>query len=229
MSTQTNGGSVAQLRGIAKSYVLGKHRVQALKSVDLDVLPGQMMALTGPSGSGKSTLLNICGLIDAPDAGSCTLIGRDIAQMDERARTLVRRDAIGFVFQSFNLVPVMDVTDNVGYPLFLAGESTRETRRKVDAMLERVGLTEHARHRPDELSGGQRQRVAIARALVKSPRLVIADEPTANLDSHTAEQVLDLMRELCHQEGAAFLIASHDTRLTARCDRVVALLDGEIQ
>jgi putative ABC transport system ATP-binding protein len=188
-----------------------------------------MLALCGPSGSGKSTLLNLAGLIDQADEGQILLGGRDVAALSVAAATLLRRDAIGFVFQGFNLVPVMSVFDNVDYPLFIAGVAARERQQRVAAMLQAVGLAEHAAHRPDALSGGQRQRVAIARALVKRPALVIADEPTANLDSNTAAQVLDLMREQGHAHGAAFLIATHDERLLARCDRRVNLLDGRIQ
>lgn len=219
---------VVALRGVRKTYRLGEHVVPALQGVDLALHPGEMLALTGPSGSGKSTLLNLCGLIDTPDAGEIRLRGQAVQALDENRRTLLRRDALGFVFQSFNLVPVMTVADNVDYPLFLAGVPAAERRRRVAEALERVGLAEHAQHRPDALSGGQRQRVAIARALVKRPALVIADEPTASLDSHTADQVMDLMRERCHAEGAAFVIATHDDRLTRRCDRVLRLLDGLI-
>jgi putative ABC transport system ATP-binding protein len=187
-----------------------------------------MLALTGPSGSGKSTLLNLAGLIDQADRGEIRLRGRDIGGLNEHEATLLRRDAIGFVFQGFNLVPVMTVADNVDYPLMLAGVGAGERAERVAQVLHAVGLHEHAAHRPDALSGGQRQRVAIARALVKRPTLVIADEPTASLDSQTADQVLDLMRERGHAQGAAFLIATHDARLLRRCDRVVALLDGRI-
>jgi putative ABC transport system ATP-binding protein len=220
---------VLQLRGVHKTYRLGAHVVPALRGVDLNLMPGEMLALTGPSGSGKSTILNIAGLIDAPDQGQIVLRGRDVGRLDADEATLLRRDAIGFVFQSFNLVPVMTVAENVEYPLFLAGVPVAERRQRVGAMLEAVGLHEHARHRPDALSGGQRQRVAIARALVKRPTLVIADEPTASLDSHTADQVLDLMHEQGHAHGAAFLVATHDARLLGRCDRTIALLDGRIQ
>ncbi|HGP5685014.1 TPA: ABC transporter ATP-binding protein [Vibrio cholerae O1] len=217
------------LHGVRKTYRLGAHVIPALQGVDLLVQRGELLALTGPSGSGKSTLLNLCGLIDTPDAGEIMLGGTAVQGLDEQARTLLRRDALGFVFQSFNLVPVMTVAENVDYPLFLAGVPAAERRDRVAQQLAAVGLQAHAHHRPDALSGGQRQRVAIARALVKRPRLVIADEPTASLDSHTADQVLDLMRARGQAEGAAFVIATHDSRLTRRCDRVVALLDGRIQ
>ena len=220
---------VVELRGVHKTYRLGQHVVPALRGVDLAVQRGEMLALTGPSGSGKSTILNLCGLIDHADSGEVWLGGRPVTALGETARTLLRRDALGFVFQSFNLVPVMTVAENVDYPLFIAGVPAAERRERVAAQLHAVGLQDHAQHRPDALSGGQRQRVAIARALVKRPRLVIADEPTASLDSVTADQVLDLMRERGHAEGAAFVIATHDARLTQRCDRVLALLDGRLQ
>lgn len=220
---------VVCLHGVRKTYRLGAHVIPALQGVDLVVQRGELLALTGPSGSGKSTLLNLCGLIDTPDAGEIVLGGTAVQGLDEQARTLLRRDALGFVFQSFNLVPVMTVAESVDYPLFLAGVPAAERRDRVAQQLAAVGLQAHAHHRPDALSGGQRQRVAIARALVKRPRLVIADEPTASLDSHTADQVLDLMRARGQAEGAAFVIATHDSRLTRRCDRVVALLDGRIQ
>jgi len=220
---------VVELHGVHKTYRLGEHVVRALQGVDLSVQRGELLALTGPSGSGKSTILNLCGLIDTPDSGDIVLGGTSVKHLNESQRTLLRRDAMGFVFQSFNLVPVMTVAENVDYPLFIAGVGAAERRQRVAAQLEAVGLQEHAHHRPDALSGGQRQRVAIARALVKRPRLVIADEPTASLDSHTADQVLELMRERGHAEGAAFVIATHDSRLTSRCDRIVALLDGRLQ
>jgi len=217
------------MHGIRKSYRLGAHHVPALRGVDLELRGGEMLALSGPSGSGKSTLLNLAGLIDQPDEGRIEIGGRSVERLDVTAATLLRRDAIGFVFQGFNLVPVMTVAENVDFPLLLAGLTARDRRHRVAAMLEAVGLAEHAEHRPDALSGGQRQRVAIARALIKHPTLVIADEPTASLDSHTADQVLELMREQGHAHGAAFLIATHDARLLGRCDRSLRLSDGLIE
>ena len=227
MSTSNN--SVVEMRGVYKTYRLGRHVIPALQGVDLTVQRGELLALTGPSGSGKSTILNLCGLIDSADCGEILFDGMAVTGLDEVQSTLLRRDALGFVFQSFNLVPVMTVAENVDYPLFIAGVPADERRERVAAQLVAVGLQDHAQHRPDALSGGQRQRVAIARALIKRPRLVIADEPTASLDSHTADQVLALMRERCQAEGAAFVIATHDSRLTQRCDRVLALLDGRLQ
>ncbi len=222
-------GPVVELRAVHKTYRLGQHVIPALQGVDLDVRRGELLAITGPSGSGKSTILNLCGLIETPDRGEILLGGQPVTALDEVRRTLLRRDALGFVFQNFNLVPVMTVAENVDFPLFIAGVPESDRRRRVAAQLAAVGLEEHAGHRPDALSGGQRQRVAIARALIKRPRLVIADEPTASLDSRTADQVLDLMRERCRAEGAAFVIATHDARLTQRCDRVLSLLDGRLQ
>jgi putative ABC transport system ATP-binding protein len=221
--------SAIALSGIVKHYRVGDEEVQALKGIDLEVTTGAFIAVRGPSGSGKSTLLNICGLIDSFDAGSYRLAGEDVGRLDETARTLIRRRRIGFVFQSYNLVPVMSVRDNIEYPLLLADVAPAERRRRVDTILDQVGLAGLAGRRPDQLSGGQRQRVAIARALVKSPTLVIADEPTANLDTTTAAQVIDLMKALGQEHGASFLVATHDERMTAHCDRVHALTDGVLQ
>ena len=219
---------VVQLQAVHKTYRLGTHVIPALQGVDLCVHRGEMLALTGPSGSGKSTILNLCGLIDAPDAGDILLSGQSVTGLNEVQRTLLRRDALGFVFQNFNLVPVMTVAENVDYPLLIAGVLPSERRDRVAEQLMAVGLQDHAHHLPDALSGGQRQRVAIARALIKRPQLVVADEPTASLDSRTASQMLDLMRDCGHAVGAAFVIATHDGRLTGRCDRVLALLDGRL-
>jgi putative ABC transport system ATP-binding protein len=220
---------VIELRGVSKHYRLGEADVPALQGIDLALEAGGFVAIKGPSGSGKSTLLNICGLLDGIDAGTLHLDGEDLADVDETARSLIRRQRIGFVFQSYNLVPVMSVGENVEYPLLLAETPAAERRARVAETLAQVGLADLAERRPDQLSGGQRQRVAIARALVKSPRLVIADEPTANLDTATATQVVDLMRQLGASHGASFLIATHDERMASHCDRVLTLIDGVMQ
>ncbi len=225
-ATATPVAPAIALAGIAKHYRMGEEDIPALKGIDLAVPVGAFVAVRGPSGSGKSTLLNICGLLDGFDAGKYLLAGEDVGGLDERARTLIRRRRIGFVFQSYNLVPVMSVRDNVEYPLLLAELPAAERRERVDEILGQVGLAGLAERRPDQLSGGQRQRVAIARALVKSPTLVIADEPTANLDTATAQQVVDLMKALGARHGATFLIATHDDRMTAHCDQVRAMTDG---
>jgi putative ABC transport system ATP-binding protein len=226
---KTTSPPAIALTGVVKHYRMGGEDVAALKGIDLTVPASAFVAVRGPSGSGKSTLLNICGLIDDFDAGSYRLAGEDVGKLDERAKTLIRRQRLGFVFQSYNLVPVMSVRDNVEYPLLLAGLPAAERRARVDTILAQVGLSGLAERRPDQLSGGQRQRVAIARALVKSPTLVIADEPTANLDTNTAAQVIDLMKDLGRQHGATFLIATHDDRMTAHCDVVHAMTDGLLQ
>lgn len=220
---------VVRLTQVKKNYRVGEAEVQALRGVSLDAGAGEMLALTGPSGSGKSTLLNICGLIDTPDAGEREIAGMNVNGCSEGKLTQLRRELVGFVFQSFNLVPVMSVFDNVEYPLLLLGIPAPERRRRVRETLARVGLAEFERRLPDALSGGQRQRVAIARALVKSPSLVIADEPTGNLDSATAAQIVDLLRELAHERGAAVVVATHDDRMSNHCDRVLRLTDGELQ
>ena len=221
--------ATVSLGGLRKSYRVGESSVEALKGVSLAVAAGEMVALTGPSGSGKSTLLNLCGLIDTPDAGSRELCGKVLDGLDEIHLTQLRREKVGFIFQGFNLVPVMTAYDNVEYPLLLLGVALEERRRRVAEALHRVGLDALARRLPDALSGGQRQRVAIARALIKAPALVIADEPTANLDSATARQIVDLLHELARERSASVVVATHDERMSSHCDRVLHLIDGELQ
>ena len=217
---------VVHLEGIAKGYGKGSARTEALKGIDLEVEEGAFIALTGPSGSGKSTLLNILGLLDQADHGTYLLAGRDTSGLSQKQLTMERRAALGFIFQGFNLIPVLSVLENVEYPLLLGGVGAGERERRVLALLDQVGLTGLAGRLPDSLSGGQKQRVAIARALVTQPRLVLADEPTANLDGATARQIVDLMAHLGHHQRTTFVVATHDSRLTSRCDRVVALTDG---
>ncbi len=211
-------------KNITKNYQLGNNRVEALKQVSLTVDAGEFIALKGPSGSGKSTLLNICGMLDIPDQGEYIFDGKKYA--DVQQRTLLRRQRIGFVFQNFGLVPVMTAYENIEYPLLLAGMNARARKAAVNSVMEAVGISGFQNHQPDRLSGGQRQRVAIARALVKQPPLVIADEPTANLDTATAESVIELMKGLCSETGATFLIATHDDRMSRHCQRILTLTDG---
>jgi len=224
-----SAAAVVRVEDVTKRYGSGAAAVEALRGVTFEAAPGELIALTGPSGSGKSTLLNLCGLIDAPDRGRRLVEGAPVNGCGEAELTRLRRERIGFVFQGFNLVPVMTARDNVEYPLLLLGVPQPERGRRVAEALARVGLEGFGERLPDALSGGQRQRVAIARALVKSPRLIIADEPTGNLDSATAAQIVDLLRDLTHEHGAAAVVATHDDRMTGHCDRVVRLVDGRLQ
>lgn len=219
---------VIELNQVVKHYRIGDNQISALRGVDLQLQARDFAAIRGPSGSGKSTLLNICGLIDRIDGGSYRLAGEDISELDEAACTEIRRKRMGFIFQNYNLVPVMSVFDNVEYPLLLNNIPKAERRALVSDILDKVGLNGFAERKPDQLSGGQRQRVAIARALVKAPLLVIADEPTANLDTDTAEHIVELMKSLGHRLGTSFLIATHDDRMTRHCDKVFSMQDGVI-
>lgn len=216
-----------EFKGIGKSYLTGGQRVAALKGIDGQIKRGEMVALCGPSGSGKSTLLNILGLLDMSYRGEITIDGK-VYPTEQIAAARFRRQSLGFVFQRFNLVPVMTALENVAYPLMLNQCTKQEQQTRAQDMLERVGLGDYVHHRPDNLSGGQQQRVAIARALVHNPSLVIADEPTASLDSHTANLVIDIMKELGHEMGTTFIVATHDPRMAQRCDRVIELIDGQL-
>ncbi|RTZ18285.1 ABC transporter ATP-binding protein [Vibrio aquaticus] len=214
--------------GIRKHYQMGHQTVEALSDVAGEIRTGEMVALCGPSGSGKSTLLNILGLLDMDYQGEITLSGNAYPK-DPRQAALLRRTQLGFVFQKFNLVPVMSAWENIAYPLMLNGYSLAEQKQRAEELLDRVGLLDLKDHRPDNLSGGQQQRVAIARALVHKPQLVIADEPTASLDSQTATTVIDLMKSLGHEMGTTFIVATHDPRMATQCDRTIELVDGMIQ
>jgi putative ABC transport system ATP-binding protein len=218
------------LTGLCKEYRLGKTSVQALRDINLDIKAGSFACVAGPSGSGKTTLLNMIGLIDTPTSGTVHVAGEDIQGLPEKLRTRYRSRTLGFIFQSFNLLPVLDVFENVHLPLILHNELTvQEKRDRVMEMISAVGLESHLRHKPFELSGGQRQRVAIARALVTHPRIVLADEPTANLDSHTGSEVLDLMESINKTRGTTFIFSSHDPRVMERAARVIRLHDGAIE
>ncbi|EGU4189165.1 ABC transporter ATP-binding protein [Vibrio parahaemolyticus] len=212
---------------LSRDYTLGSQTVRALQEVSGEVFAGEMVALCGPSGSGKSTLLNVLGMLDSQYQGQVTFVGQPYPNGQMQAAKM-RREKLGFIFQKFNLVPVMTALENVAYPLHLNGFSKTEQTELASQMLEHVGLGEFIHHMPDNLSGGQQQRVAIARALVHKPALVIADEPTASLDSQTANKVIDIMKGLGHEFGTTFIVATHDPRMASRCDRTIELVDGKI-
>jgi predicted ABC-type transport system involved in lysophospholipase L1 biosynthesis ATPase subunit len=216
-----------ELRHVVKRFRRGAEHVVALDGVDLAVAPGESVAVVGPSGSGKSTLLHLAGGLDVPDGGTVRIDGRDLAELTVAERARLRRRDVGFVFQFFHLLPSLTVAENVELPLLLDG-SARAARGAVAGALERVGVAHRAGHLPGELSGGEMQRAAIARALVARPRLVLADEPTGNLDSATGGAVLDLLGEVVREAGTALVMVTHDEAATARSDRVVHLLDGRL-
>jgi len=219
--------SISELRDATKTYGSGAAAVNALEKVSLAFAPGEFTAISGPSGSGKTTLLNLVGLLDVPTSGSVSIIDQAAAGLGSRALARLRAQNIGFVFQSFNLVPVLTATENVEMALHLAGTSGNR-RKRAEETLAAVGLGGMLKRKPAELSGGQQQRVAVARALVKKPAVVIADEPTANLDSTTGGQILDLMRQMNEERGATFIFSTHDPRVMARARRVIALRDGRV-
>jgi putative ABC transport system ATP-binding protein len=219
---------IVRCENLGKTYRLGVTLVRALQEIDCSFQAGEFSAIAGPSGSGKTTLLNLLGCLDEPDQGRLLLEGRDVAGQTSKQLAAYRRTRLGFIFQTFNLVPVLSAYENVEYPLLLSSVRAEERRQRVTAVLERVGLADRADHRPNELSGGQRQRVAIARALVTKPALVLADEPTANLDTQTGQEVIHLMRELSAESGITFIFSTHDTRILDRADRIVRLQDGRI-
>ena len=220
---------LCQLQNVSKHYPMGDHVVKALQKVDISIDSGEFTVFAGPSGSGKSTLLNLVGLLDAPSEGLVLLNDKDTAQLTEAERGDTRAAQIGFIFQSFNLIPVLSALENVELALRLAGEKNAQTRvERSQNALEQVGLGDYIHRLPRQLSGGQQQRVAIARALVKSPALVIADEPTANLDSETGNQILELMQQLNQSHQATFIFSTHDPNVVSRAKRVVRLLDGQI-
>jgi putative ABC transport system ATP-binding protein len=221
--------NIVSIQGVSKDYTLGTFVVHALRQVSLEVEEGEFLAIAGPSGSGKTTLLNLIGCVDTPTDGNVAIAGQPTGRMSERQRTRLRLHTIGFIFQSFNLVSVLSVFQNVELPLLLQRSAgTKERRARVRALLDRVGIAEYAKHRPSELSGGQRQRVAIARALVTRPQLVLADEPTANLDSVTGTNILDLMKELNQSEKTTFVFSTHDARVWSYASSVVRLADGRV-
>ena len=219
--------ALCEVKSVGKVYPLGETEVQALRGVDLTIEAGSFLALAGPSGSGKTTLLNLVGCLDTPSSGKITLDGVDLDTLGARQLARLRAEKIGFVFQSFNLIPVLSAVENVEMALRLSGRDP--DRSRCERALADVGLGDLVNRRPSQLSGGQQQRVAIARALVKDPEIVIADEPTANLDSVTGGEVLDLMKVLNAQKGVTFLFSTHDPLVIERASRVVRLRDGRVQ
>ena len=222
------GNPEISLRQLSKSFSEGRRQHRVLDDVSADFLRGETIAVRGRSGSGKSTLLNLVGGIDTPDAGRVVVAGVDLTGLSERDRTLFRREHIGFVYQAFNLVPTLDVADNIRLVLELNGVPPRESQDRIEELLEAVGLADRADSYPDVLSGGEQQRVAIARALCHEPAVVIADEPTGNLDDSTADVVLALLDRLVRERGGTMLIATHSTRVAAVCDREIEIHGGKL-
>ncbi len=221
--------ALIETKDIKKDYLLGETVVHALRGVDLTIDRGEFVAIWGPSGSGKTTLLNLIGAIDEPSSGQLFIEGQEVALLSDNRRTELRNGSIGFIFQGFNLIPVLSAVENVMLPLQIKGASFSESRDRALSRLDEVGLSDYVRHRPDKMSGGQQQRVAIARALVANPSLVIADEPTANLDSDTSRSIIGLMRSLNEKEKTTFIFSTHDQRVLDRVERLVRLEDGRIQ
>ena len=229
MDNRTEPGAMVEAQAVSKAYALGGQTVSALHEIWLTIQKGEFMALAGPSGSGKSTLLNLIGCIDTPTSGAILIEGHDISGKTPDELADLRLNKLGFVFQTFNLLPVLSAQENVEYPLQQQPNVDKKMRQeRVQHYLNVVGLERYARHRPDELSGGQRQRVAIARALATHPSIVLADEPTANLDHRTGEGILRLMKDINQKEGTTFIFSTHDAKVMEMADRVVELADGRI-
>jgi len=219
---------IVEVKNVVKTYRIGEIETRALDGIDLNIDEGEFMTLVGPSGSGKTTLLQLIGCLDRPDSGVLKIGGQDVVHLKNGQRADLRREKIGFIFQFFALVPVLNAYENVELPLLLNGVSAKERKERTLDLLEAVGLTHRINHRPDQLSGGEQQRVAVARALAPRPLLVLADEPTANLDTENGIQVMGIMQRLNQETGTAFIFATHDPRVVAYADRVVKLLDGRI-
>jgi len=217
-----------KLSKISRTFQVGDQPVHALVDIDEEIQPGEHVAIMGPSGSGKSTLLNILGCLDQPTTGSYSLDDQEVAELDESALTMVRRHQIGFVFQFFHLVHRLSAAENVELPMIFAGQPRAERRRRAASSLEAVGLTHRADHLPDQLSGGERQRVALARATVMEPEILLADEPTGNLDSASGKVVLDLLDRM-NDEGLTLIVVTHDPKVAHRADRILVLVDGRIE
>ena len=220
---------IVRTRGLQKIYTMGEVEVPALRSVDLDVRRGEYLSIMGPSGSGKTTLFNMIGGLDKPSDGSCFIEEVDMAQLDAFELAWLRCRKIGYIFQSFNLIPVMTAMENVTLPMIFAGTSTDEMMERGRLLLDAVGLGDRLHHKPVELSGGQQQRVAVARSLANAPAIVLADEPTGNLDLHTGKEIIDLLKELNQESGVTIISATHDLKMIDVSDRVVHIRDGEVE
>lgn len=222
---------IVKLANVRKSYALGKTKVEALRGVSFALERGDFVSIAGPSGSGKTTILNLIGCIDRPSEGTVEVDGVDIAGLDDRRITALRHETIGFIFQSFNLIPVLNVYENIEFPLLLRNERAARRGRKewIESLIEEVGLGSWRKHKPNELSGGQRQRVAIARALATRPRIVLADEPTANLDSATGETIIELMKKINREMRTTFVFSTHDSKIVQIADHVLHLHDGLLE
>jgi lipoprotein-releasing system ATP-binding protein len=229
MSSPVLSQPVLSLRGIVRTYVTGQGELTVLKGVDLDVFPGEIVGLIGPSGSGKSSLLHAAGLLERPSAGAVLIDGEDVGGLDERARTRIRLNRIGFVYQFHHLLPEFDARDNVALPIRIGGRSQAEARRMAEEALGSLGLAERTLHQPAQMSGGEQQRVALARALANRPRLLLADEPTGNLDPATSQTVFEALQKLVKETGVAALIATHNMELAGHMDRVFALKEGLLE
>src|SRR4030066_835439 len=220
--------ALIEMREIKKDYFLGETVVHALQGIDLQIEKGEFIAIWGPSGSGKTPLLNLIGAIDEPSTGDLAIAGKEVRSLSDNQRSELRNETIGFIFQGFNLIPVLSALENVMLPLQIKGASFGEAKAKALSRLEQVGLSELIHNRPAKMSGGQQQRVSIARALVNNPSLVIADEPTANLDSETARMIISIMRDLNEKDAITFIFSNHDQRLLDQVKRLVRLEDGRI-
>ncbi len=236
-ANQTNGSrnseaisaeAVLRVSNVTREFPLGKITVKALKGVNFEVRKGEFVSIMGKSGSGKSTLLNILGTLDRPTSGEVYIDGKAVSKMNDNQRTAIRRERLGFVFQNYNLIPVLNAVENVELPLFNSKLSKQERREKALSMLDLVGLKDRADHKPDEMSGGQQQRVSIARALVSDPAIILADEPTGALDSNTGEEILKLFKKLNKEKGYTFVLVTHDESIGKRADRMIVLKDGLI-
>ena len=219
---------VTKVTKATRVFKIGEVETKALRGVDLSIQDGEFTALVGPSGSGKTTLLQLIGLLDKPTSGNVSINGKDVTGLNRNQRADLRKNAIGFVFQFFALIPTLTAYENVEMPLLLNGTKPAERKKRVNEMLEAVGLSDRVHHRPDQLSGGQQQRVAVARALATNPKLILADEPTANLDTENGKQVMDIMQRLNKETGVTFVFATHDPRVIKYAKRVVTLRDGLI-